>query len=191
MGRDQLHELAHLLVCQQMAGVVHGDHEHIYVAKPCAYLAGDVMPVVAYVAEPDTLGLDHEDGVGHSSYSRGARVQVPHATDRDVAEPEFSGSSQQRRTAGKALDRIVVEVVVGDQRHVGLDSGKGAQEPVALRRVAEWVDQDSDTLGRSPKKGAVSVVGQRQESVALKWGLLRSLGQSAGQASRALVISRG
>ena len=95
-------------------------------------------------------------------------MQVPDATDCDVAEPELSGSSQQRRTARKALDRIVVEVVVGDQRHVGLDSGKGAQEPVAIRGVAKWVYQDSDTLGRSPKKGAVSVVGQRQESVALK-----------------------
>ncbi len=95
-------------------------------------------------------------------------MQVPDAADCDVAEPELSGASQQRRTARKALDRIVVKVVVGDQRHVGLDSGKGAQEPLALRRVAKGVYQDSDTSGRSPEKGAVSEVGQRQESVALK-----------------------
>ena len=86
-------------------------------------------------------------------------MQVSDAADCDVAEPELSGTSQQRRTARKALDRIVVEVVVGDQRQVDLDSGKRTQEPVALRRVAKGVYQDSDTLGRSPKKGAVSVVG--------------------------------
>ena len=85
--------------------------------------------------------------------------------DCDVAQPERSGTSQQRRTARKALDRTVVEVVVGDQRHLGLDSGKGTQEPVALPRVAKGVYQDSDTLGRSPNKGAVSVVGQCQAPV--------------------------
>ncbi len=97
-------------------------------------------------------------------------MQVSDAADCDVTEPELSGTSQQGRTARKALDRVMVEVVVGDQRHVGLDGRIGTQEPVALRRVAKGVYQDSDTLGRSPKKGAVSVVGQRQEAVALKWG---------------------
>ena len=59
-------------------------------------------------------------------------MQFSDAADRDIAEAELSGTSQQRRTAGKVLDRVVVEVVVGDQRHVGLDSRKGTQEPVVL-----------------------------------------------------------
>jgi len=92
-------------------------------------------------------------------------VKVCDAAHRDVAEPELSKTSQQRRTTRKALDRTVVEVVVGDQRHVGLDSGKGTLKPVALRRVTKGVYQDSDTLGRSPKKCTVSKVGQRQGAV--------------------------